>query len=466
MDFIVEQFNICGFEKADLFVTRMLSDGKCLVLFDGLDEVSQDSNQDEIIRQIRNFSDKYSDNQFIISCRVAAYNHWFERFTDVEMADFDEKQMKAFIKNWFHKEPKVAAKCWKRLNSSPPLRELASVPLLLTLLCLEYSESNDFPPNRAELYKRAIETLLTKWDSSRRIRRDEVYKQLSIMRRESMFARIAFGSFSANEYFLREQTLAKMIETYIGNLPSFDPAELEPDSRAVLKAIEAQHGIFVERAKDVYSFAHLTFQEYFTAKYIIDNAYKENLLEKLVEEHLYDAKWKEVFLLVAGMLDNADELLWRMRAKANEALEVLRINLWFEKIQNVALKVKAPYPKVLVRSILAMDNSPIRSHTVIQPHENKLAFTIANIFRIIDDSLSVTKLVISISNVLSINFEDILGFDLDISLDEGLKKHDLQKLQNYFSANHLIISCLESGSYVSKDLREKLIHELFLPKGG
>lgn len=184
MDFIVEQFSICGFDEARPFVERVLTNGDCIVLFDGLDEVSQEANQSGIIQEIKDFSDKYSNNQFVISCRVAAYNRWFERFTDVEMADFNEEQIEKFIQNWFHAEPKVGQECWEKLQNSPQLKELASVPLLLTLLCIVYNRSNNFPPNRANLYEEAIDALLRDWDASRRITRDEVYQQLSINRKK------------------------------------------------------------------------------------------------------------------------------------------------------------------------------------------------------------------------------------------------------------------------------------------
>jgi len=49
-------------------------------------------------------------------------------------------------------------------------------------------------------------------------------------------------------------------------------AELLQLSEAVLKSIEAQHGLLVERGREIYSFSHLTFQEYFTARNFVANS--------------------------------------------------------------------------------------------------------------------------------------------------------------------------------------------------
>jgi hypothetical protein len=67
----------------------------------------------------------------------------------------------------------------------------------------------------------------------------------------------------------------------------------------------------------VYSFSHLTLQEYLTAQYIADN----NLIEQLVTGHLSDPRWREVFLLVAGLVrakNGADDLLLLMEKEAQK----------------------------------------------------------------------------------------------------------------------------------------------------
>src|SRR6185503_19377777 len=101
-DFIVEQFDICRFPEAGPFIQRVLELGKCIVLLDGLDGVDK-SRENEIITQIRAFSDKYNENQYILSSRIASHSYCFEKFTDIEIADFNELQIESFVNNWFGK---------------------------------------------------------------------------------------------------------------------------------------------------------------------------------------------------------------------------------------------------------------------------------------------------------------------------------------------------------------------------
>jgi len=173
---------------------------------------------------------------------------------------------------------------------------------LLSLLCLNYEETQTFPARRIELYEEAIEALLKKWDSARQIKRDEGYRKLSLGRKRQLFAKVAYDTFSQDEYFIPQNQLIKHIVAFFKTLPPADGDD-QDNGEKVLKAIEARHGIFTERAHQIYSFAHLTFQEYFTAKYIIEE--KQRVVD-LVTQDFDDKRWREVFFLVVSGLDKAD----------------------------------------------------------------------------------------------------------------------------------------------------------------
>ncbi|MBW4632244.1 MAG: hypothetical protein KME30_10175 [Iphinoe sp. HA4291-MV1] len=82
-----------------------------------------------------------------------------------------------------------------------------------------------------------------------------------------------------------------------------------------MKSIEAQHGLLVQRAKGIYSFSHLTFQEYFAAREIVANSAWESLVK-----HITEKRWREVFLLTAGMMRKADDLVLLMKQKVDGLL--------------------------------------------------------------------------------------------------------------------------------------------------
>lgn len=300
-------------------VEQLLKQGKLLVLLDGLDEV-RETDSTRILKQIQNFTTDYPVNQFVITCRIAAREYTFQKFTEVEIADFELEQIKSFSRKWFNAKNDTVKvdKFVKKLQDDQSIRELASNPLLLTLLCFVFEESAEFPKNRSDLYKHGLDVLLNKWDGKRNIERDQVYKKLSLKRKEDLLSQVAYSTFEQGQYFFKQREIEERIIKYIRNLPecSDDPEVLQLDSEAVLKSIEVQHGLFVERARGIYSFSHLTFHEYFTARRIKE-AGEDKRLCNLVDR-ITETRWREVFLLTVGMLESADTLLRLMKRKIDE----------------------------------------------------------------------------------------------------------------------------------------------------
>lgn len=331
----------------DYEIEHLLKERRVLLLLDGLDEVKPEDAH-RIKQQIQTFTENCHGNRFILTCRIAAQEYLFEQFTEVEVADFNKEQVETFSRNWFlyKQTPDKAEHFLDKLQQNPPIQELATNPLLLTLLCLVFEEQADFPASRAELYEEGINTLLRRWDASRNIERGQLYQDLSVARKKGMLSHIALKAFERSEIFFKKQTLASYIADYIVNLPGTRrrrllPYEIEHQGELVLKSIEAQHGLFVERAYDIYSFSHLSFQEYFAAKAIASECELERLHG--VVEQIRNKQWHEVFLLAVSMSSRADGLMSLMKQKTDEILyaqpRLLKFLAWLnEKVEQVQAK--------------------------------------------------------------------------------------------------------------------------------
>lgn len=325
LDYINRKFSDFGISAQN--VETLLKHGKTLILLDGLDEVRAE-HTDTLLKQITKFSETYYQNSFIITCRFAAQPYRFPGFTYVELADFNQAQIEAFAKKWFvaaaskqNKEEglNLATQFIDKLKlpENQPIRELAKTPILLNLAVSVFQAKADFPKKRSKLYEAGLDILLVRWDEARGIQRDEVYRSLSLPHKIKLLSHIAATTFEEGNYFFEQSEIEQHIADYLTTLPeaSSDPETLRLNSEAVLKAIEAQHGLLVERALGVYSFSHLTFQEYLTARNIVaspDTATLREALQRL-SVHITQPQWREVFLLTVGLMRNAEPLLQMMK---------------------------------------------------------------------------------------------------------------------------------------------------------
>jgi len=322
LEYIRKQWEAFGILNPNVTVD-ILKQGNALVLLDGLDEASSD-NRKFICRAIEEFTNNFLNCQVVVSCRTAASEYVFERFTKLEIPAFNNEQINIFAKKWFsaNTDPSGANEFIQRLEQEPKIQELANNPLLLTLLCCVFKRGHDFPFRRSDLYRQAFDVLFSKWDASRYIERDKAYKSLSSPRRQKLLSYIAYQTFTNSENSYKEnsynkRTITNLIEKYILNLPttgSNSPESSDLDKEAVLRSIESQHGLLTESFGRV-SFSHLTFQEFLVADYIVDSGTElENNLQELVSK-IGQKQWREIFLLTAEMLEPADVLVKLMKAR-------------------------------------------------------------------------------------------------------------------------------------------------------
>ncbi|HEY9692353.1 MAG TPA: NACHT domain-containing NTPase [Oculatellaceae cyanobacterium] len=537
LDYIYQQIGSTNLKCSQ--VQTLLEHGRAIILLDGLDEVPT-TESDEVLQQIRKFCNHYYKNHFIISCRIAAKQYQFEGFTDIEIADFDFTQIEAFAKKWFVAVGKNIelglAKATQfieklELPQNLQIKELATTPLLLNLTCLVFQAKTDFPARRSELYKQGLDLLLTRWDESRGIKRDEIYHNLSLLQKLKLLSQIAAITFEQHHYFIEQNTIEYHITTYLKSLliPKLDEDELQLHSAAVLKSIEVQHGLLVERSRGIYSFSHLTFQEYLTARNIVANLEPEILnqnLNKLVS-HITEPRWREVFLLTAGLLGNADQLLQLMKQKLDQMLaEDKQLQQFLSWLNQKSESVIVNYQPAAIRAFYITLALAQNSHT---PPNLNLAIALdlslaGNLTPELKLDLALDRLLrlsLSLPENPTIDRVLDLGFALPIQADiqciavrSPLQKalHNLkiqltqldgaenlaswwqangsswteelrtamiryrnigqnwhfslqqqQMLQQYYQANQFLLSCLNNNCQVSPHLRAEILQTLLLP---
>lgn len=373
-DAVEQEFAGCVAEPT-LLAATLLQQGACLILLDGLDEVVS-TKIDYVYQAISAFVKQHARNRFVMTCRSGATEYVFEDFTEVKIANFNSNQINSFAQKWFAacSEPKLEEKFFEGLYSNSSSVRLAENPLLLTLLCLVFEDTYEVTRNHNQLIEEAVDVFLRRWDATRRIDRKSINGLiLPIQHKVKLLGKIAFEALSQQppKYLWQQKELENIICNYVQNFSGSSSRVVDIDDQSALKEIEANHGLLVEIARGVYSFSHSVFQEYFTALHIVEN--RNISLKAILDEHLLNRQWKEVLLVIAGRLPDADELLKYIfkQADALAKSETLQSLLsWLDEVTTLhevsSSSWRAWYLAVDQELQLYTANSRGRSHTLAQ----------------------------------------------------------------------------------------------------
>ncbi|GAA3231261.1 NACHT domain-containing protein [Actinocorallia longicatena] len=289
------------------WVRGELDHGRCVVLLDGLDEVSDEAGRKRVSRWVNRQIQRYPGNDFVLTSRPHGYQANPVPAAEVlQVQRFTGEQISEFLRYWYYemksrglneRGPSVravsdreAADLLDRIRAQSSLYDLASNPLLLTMIANVHRYRGKLPGSRAELYAEMCDVLihrrqeakdLTDATGLRGSQKVRVIRHLALHMMRGELKSITFGAArSAVRQRLRQVSADVTPEVFLDEI--------------------RKSGLLVEREYGHYAFAHLTLQEYLAAAQIREQPGPH--LRHLVG-NVNDPWWRETTLLWAADSD-------------------------------------------------------------------------------------------------------------------------------------------------------------------
>lgn len=316
---------------------RNADGARSLMLFDGLDEISDLERRKAACSWIDRQHNGFSETYFVVTSRMTGYRKTekVELSADhirADVMDFTLEQQAEFLSKWFRAAycrelcpPDVEPEAWLERKKKEAeertktiveylakeenrgLRELAAVPMMVQIMAILWKEREYLPGNRTKLYRAALDYLLEFRDERRLIP-----PLLPADKARLVLSPVALWMQQELEADEAERSaMYAEMEKVLGTL------DHPPSAEAFCKNLIDRAGLLVELGEErkEYLFRHKTFREYLVGGQLTETIKRNSGLIAPLVEHFGEDWWSEplTFFMAqadAGMFDKFMEALF------------------------------------------------------------------------------------------------------------------------------------------------------------
>lgn len=297
-----------------VLIEDALQKGHVLLLIDGLDEISIESNRIRFVSQLRTFVATYPTVHLVVTSRETGFRAvagtlagYCEQFS---IADLEKTQIAQLSLKWHQAllgETQQAKAESKRvceiIFSDSRITALAANPLLLTTLLFVKRWVGYLPTKKCRLYEEMIKLLLVTWNAA-------AHDKLDLDETEPQLAFVAYKMTTKGVQKISKPELERCIIESRKAMPELLSYTTVSPARFI-DQVEERSSLIIQlgmeedtegRLVSSYEFSHLSFQEYMTARAIAESWLPDSESQDLfdcLKPHLEEDHWKEVIPLAA-----------------------------------------------------------------------------------------------------------------------------------------------------------------------
>ena len=342
---------------------------KVLLIFDGLDEYSrkEDINAKEDDPTYKNcveekmpvsvLYNKLAEGKLLRGASIITttrptavkYVDHLDFQRTVEIRGFTSDDVKKYVENFTRGNPEAMEKMWEHIKSNINLFSFCYIPMncflichcLLQIILSESSQAAQLPTKMTDIYKITVKMFLFNHNREgfspkelEKLKSTHMYEPFDTFPEElqkiiKSLGEIAFKGIEEGRLLFQSSEVSGLEDCgLLHKLPDLKPKALG------------------DPPKSQFCFTHLTVQEFFAAKHLVDTKSSEGI-EEFVCKNINDGRWQVVLQFVAGLLKSSSDifikLLPELTEKRREPMSFKREELTFwpatEEDKHLAVQV-------------------------------------------------------------------------------------------------------------------------------